>query len=317
MNCLITSIGSLSAPFVIETAKKMGLKVIGVDIYPKQWIATSAEVDHFRQIQITEINDDFLRVILNICEEFEIKIIIPLTDVDVDFYSSYANIFKKKGIIITISNTEAIEIMRNKQRFCNLFEKTQINVIPTYGLKEFTEKCNSFPCVAKKINGRSSEGMMVLETVKDLELSKLQTTDYVFQPYLDGSIIVADILVNPEKNTEVFVTRKELTRTKNGAGIAVEVFANDKLNQILQTITKTLTGLKGCINVEFIDHNGTYYLMDINPRPSAGVAFSNFVGYNFIENHINVFLNSHATFFNYSSNQKLIITRKYQELVIK
>lgn len=43
--------------------------------------------------------------------------------------------------------------------------------------------------------------------------------------------------------------------------------------------------------MEFIVNNGEYYLIDINPRFSAGVGFSKLAGYDFVKNHLLCFMN--------------------------
>ena len=49
MNILLTAIGSFSADCVVTSLKKMGHKVIGCDIYKREWVANSVIVDKFYQ----------------------------------------------------------------------------------------------------------------------------------------------------------------------------------------------------------------------------------------------------------------------------
>ena len=44
---LVTAIGSFAADAVIKTLREMGYRVIGSDIYEKEWVANSLEVDVF------------------------------------------------------------------------------------------------------------------------------------------------------------------------------------------------------------------------------------------------------------------------------
>ena len=46
----------------------------------------------------------------------------------------------------------------------------------------------------------------------------------------------------------------------------------------------------GVVNMEFINHNDDFYLIDINPRFSAGIAFSCKSGYDFINAHLACFM---------------------------
>ena len=42
---LVTAIGSFSADIVIKNLKKNGMRVVGCDIYPPEWIADAEHVD--------------------------------------------------------------------------------------------------------------------------------------------------------------------------------------------------------------------------------------------------------------------------------
>lgn len=315
MSILVTSIGSMSAPFVIDTIKKMGHSVVGIDIYPKTWVASSVDTDFFYQVAYTSDASLYLKQILYICKKHHIKLIIPLTDVDVDFYADYIDLFCKKGIIITISDKKTIRIVRNKQLIFSTFKNTSLAVIPTFNNKSYVEKFNIFPAVGKKVKGRSSEGLMFFEDATEIKLKKFQSDDYIFQPYIAGDIIVVDILNCPVQNKLIYIARKELTRTKNGAGITVEITENVEIEKYIKVLCE-IVEIRGCINIEFIKTpDSKYYLMDINPRPSAGVIFSNYAGYNFIQNHINTFLNLPIARLIHIKNN-LVITRKYSEVII-
>lgn len=82
--------------------------------------------------------------------------------------------------------------------------------------------------------------------------------------------------------------RWEYIRTKNGAGITVEIFYSKSLENIVKQIGNDLD-INGCVNIEFIYDGDKYYIIDINPRFSAGIAFSKLAGYDFVKSHINAF----------------------------
>jgi len=113
--------------------------------------------------------------------------------------------------------------------------------------------------------------------------------DYIFQPFIYGNIFTVDTVRDKTGNC-VAVARQELTRTSNGAGITVDVKRNTLLEQSAKFVANELNIL-GCINIEFIFDGNNYYLMDINPRFSAGVGFSCISGYDFVNNHLRCFKN--------------------------
>ena len=135
------------------------------------------------------------------------------------------------------------------------------------------------PAMAKPINGRSSEGLKKIYKREDLVGLK-SIDNYIVQELLDGNVFTVDYVRNALSGDDFAVPREELLRTKNGAGTTVRVVPNEDLMAITSYIGRKL-GVNGCVNMEYIHYNGAYYLIDINPRFSAGVAFSNFIGYSF------------------------------------
>ena len=78
-------------------------------------------------------------------------------------------------------------------------------------------------------------------------------------------------------------------------------------------ITEKLS-IVGCINIEFIKFEGVYYLMDVNPRFSAGIAFSILAGYDVVKNHLNCFIGTEIQFFN--DFDELIMTKNFNEIIL-
>ena len=72
MIALVTSIGSISADFVIKTLKNKKYKVIGVDMYPEKWIANSKMVDEFYQVPQIK-SKSYEKQLLNICKKKQIS----------------------------------------------------------------------------------------------------------------------------------------------------------------------------------------------------------------------------------------------------
>ena len=100
-----------------------------------------------------------------------------------------------------------------------------------------------------------------------------------------GNIITVDYVRNASTRESFCVPREELLRTKNGAGITVRIFSDKELVELVSHIGETIN-INGCVNLEFIKNDGKYYLIDINPRFSAGVAFSLMAGYDMITSHV-------------------------------
>lgn len=285
MNILLTAVGSMSALCSINYLHKAGHKVIGCDIYPKEWHYESLLCDVFRQAPLARTKE-YIHFLIQYAKEYDVKYILPLTDLEIDVINLNRDLFEQEGIILCMPSEEALSIARNK---LNLYDKFKLDdkvlSIPTYTFNEINNV--KFPCIAKPMGGRSSEGLYYLHEKKQLEIIQ-EASSYVFQEIINGKVCTVDYVYNPNDCTSFSISREELLRTKNGAGTTVRLFNDVQLKNIVNYIGKALK-ICGVVNMEFIRNEHGYYLIDINPRFSAGIAFSCMTGYDFINAHVACF----------------------------
>ena len=282
MNILVTAIGSMSSECVIGSFVDQGFGVVGTDIYPKAYHPISKKCRAF--VQVPCVYPDplvYCNAILEVARQNDCAAIIPLTDPEVDVLSANREIFENAGVSIWFTKPEAILKARAKESWNKeLADCTAFKTIPTYF--SFAELTAHYigDFVAKRINGRSSEGICFSNTSTFIE-TKPYHSGYIFQPKIgDDDIVTVDFAVHPKTHRTIVVPRREILRTKNGAGTVVEVLSPTLVQSAVEELTSKL-GITGVMNCEFIQSGADLYLMDINPRFSAGVAFSKLAGYDF------------------------------------
>lgn len=288
-NILITAIGSFSADCVVKELKKAGYYIIGCDIYPSEWHAVSKDCDIVYKVPLAIKKDEYIASIMNICENEKIKYIYPLTDVEIDVYNEYRDRFEKKGIVLCMPDSHFLSYARNKYKLFEKFEKDRnVPSIRTY----LTPNDNIpllLPSIAKPYNGRSSEGLCKINTEE--EFNRITNiSGYIIQEMISGSVYTVDYIRSDKFNVDVSIPREELLRTKNGAGTTVRISNDQSLINLVSYIGNSLK-LNGVVNMEFIKNSDKYYLIDINPRFSAGIAFSVKSGYNMILNSLSCYTN--------------------------
>jgi len=287
--------------------------IVGTDIYNKEWIADSYNVDYFYQVPRVSEEEKYTKTIKRIIKKHNIKYIVPLTDVDVDYFNKNRNIFN--NVTICISSNETLSICRNKYKIKEFIDKNikGINTIPTYFVKDFKSNIK-LPLIAKIINGRSSQGLIKIYSSKELKqfLDKKDNKNYIIQPLIDGNVVTVDVVCDGEN--AVAIAREELLRTLNGAGTSVKVYHNKKLENECKKLALALN-IKGCVNFEFIKNDNKYYFIECNPRFSGGLEFSYIAGYDCVINHINCFKNKRIEKF--ELDKTLYIARKYEEYITK
>lgn len=310
MRLLITAIGSMSAECAIKQLKQDGHFVVGCDIYPGEWHYETKLCDAFIRAPFATKEIEYVDFLINVCRDYQLKYVIPLTDLEIDVINKNRIVFDNAGIVLCMQDREVLEIARDKNALHNAFLKDKaVPSVKTCLLKDMPEDF-PFPCIAKPFNGRSSEGL-IRNATKEQVLAIEDKNSYILQEQLVGNVFTVDYVRSSVNGKDAAVPRQELLRTKNGAGLTVQTCNDEGLKKLVSHIGKTLN-INGCVNMEFISSNGKYYLIDINPRFSAGVAFSVVSGYNMILNHIRCFTGAQIDD-PINVNERIII-KKYEEV---
>ena len=287
MRILITAIGSISAECAIKNLTGSGNYVVGCDIYPKEWHYETTLCDKFYQAPFATDESEYVHFLLDVCREQDLKYIFPVTDLEIVVINSNRRLFNENGITLCMQSEKVLDIVRNKYKLYKYFENdNNVPSVKTCLLVDLDESM-TYPCIAKPYNGRSSEGL-IRNASKEQVLAIADKGSYIIQEQIEGNVFTVDYCRSSESGTACAVPRQELLRTKNGAGLTVETSCDENLIKLVSYIGCKLD-VNGCVNMEFIKNSGKYYLIDINPRFSAGISFSVMQGYDMVNNHVRCF----------------------------
>ncbi len=324
---IVTAIGSFSAQNVISACHAAGMRVVGCDIYPAEWVVNSRDVDVFYKAPYATDREAYRNFLKELCKKEQAEVLMPLTDVEIDVIQAWRTgmpeDFQTLGAKVWISDVSAIALCRNKEKMeAFLRERGLCRTIPGVRLSELEPAGLRYPLVAKPFDGRSSQGLRILESEADLEFllhtcSEEQKQQYLVQPKISGPVITVDVVRNPESGQTFCLPRRELLRTLNGAGTSVCVFRNELLEQQCRDIAEAV-GIRGCVNMEFIEadpEKNEYYFLECNPRFAGGVAFSGAAGYDMAEAHIRCFAGEALEEMSVTGEQ--YIARRYAEYHMK
>ena len=276
----------MSALCAINKLHEAGHKVIGCDIYPKVWHVEASLCDVFVQSPYAN-TQEYIPFLIELAKKENVKYIFPLTDLEIDIINKQRNKFEEESLVVCISSRETLGIARDKYALFKAFENDdRVLSIPTFTASDDLYQL-SYPCVAKPKDGRSSEGLFYLQNREQLNTIG-DITNYMFQEKIEGNVCCVDFVRDAKSGCSFCVPREELLRTKNGAGTTVRIFNDSSLEELVKYIGDKLN-ICGVVNMEFIKNDKGYYLIDINPRFSAGIAFSCKTGYDFINAHLACF----------------------------
>jgi carbamoyl-phosphate synthase large subunit len=320
MKVLVTAIGTITSKIVVKELKKRGLYVYGADMYPKEWVASSKDVDCFVQVPEAK-SESYIDFMLNYCKKEKIDLIIPIVDFEIWKLAKERSNFNNEGIKIGSSNFNTIKLCSNKLKNYNFLKKNNFNnLIPTWLFSDMKEKKakKELPLFLKPVRGMASNNCYRINDLNDYYYykKKIKRKDkYLIQKYIDGEFYVADVLGDGNGDSFGTIIRKELLRNKNGTGTVVKLIKDKKMKKISEKLTSILK-LKGVFNIEFIKNGNNIYLLEVNPRFSAGSVYSILSGVNLVNFHYDIFMNNNNIQIN-DYKDDLIIARRYEEYITK
>lgn len=284
---LVTAIGSMSSECVIGSLRNIGCQVVGTDFYPLSYNPIALSCRAFSRMPMAS-DATYCTSLLAFAKSTGCTMIWPLTDPEVDVLAKHRVQCEAAGVRICLPEASVIADARNKMAWSTslLSGAKAFRTVPSYD--SYWELCQNWAgdYVAKRICGRSSEGILFSDT----EAGAPAVGDgYFFQPFVRGDICTVDFVRHPLSGEIVCVPRTELLRTKNGAGTVVRIESPEAYIDAVTELVERLN-LSGVMNCEFIrDEDGVLWLIDINPRFSAGVAFSLKAGYDFVRAHLDCY----------------------------
>ena len=316
---LVTAIGSVAGQEIIRSLKSAGHKVVGCDINDYANLSESRIVDRFYQVHKALDDGAYIEDIHAIVAAEDIRYIFPLTDVEVDLLDTNRPGFSAIGAIVCMPDQWAVRIARNKKSYAKelsgVFEFFRI--IPNLTPKSLFKECErNIPSriVVKPKNGRSSEGLEIIGP-KDVvhAVSRPDLGECVIQPFIEGNIVTVDILRQASSGITYCFPRREMVRTRHGIGVSVKTLDDPRIVSDCGKLAAHL-GLNGIANVEIIESSEGSFLMDINPRFSAGIGFTRLAGYDIALNCLRCFTDEPLDNYTYSIDRVMI--RKFEEVIV-
>lgn len=277
---LVTAIGTVASTTIISQLRKSGdYYIIGGDIYLKNQVVTTKDVDEFHTFPpaIGEL-EKYIDFAIDFCKEHAVNFYFATIDEEIVNLSVHRAKFEKIGVKLCIPNDELVMICHYKDRFSDWIEAN----VPEIGIKRYRSfsEVEKYPAFIKPVEGRASMGCKKIEKkaeADELLRSGLKEEEYLIQEYNDGEIITVDLVRNARTGQRQQIQRVEFLRNSSGCGIAVEIVDISALRVICDELMEKLN-LNGVVNAEFFHKGDTFEIIEINPRFSAGTSFSCLAG---------------------------------------
>lgn len=269
-NILITSAGqrvSLVRAFQKELKKhNPNAKVYTVDLNPI--LAPACHVsDGYKKVS-RATTESYIIDLLRICEEWNIKMIIPTIDTELLILARNKHLFVDKGIHAIVSELDFIEACRDK-RIINKFFVDRGIEIP----QKIDKKNPTFPLFIKPYDGSLSKDTFLIKNEEELTDYHFQNPKLMFMEYMDPKEYdeyTVDTYYDRHGELKCVVPRKRIFvragEVNKGLAEKNEIvqFVHDKL--------KTIQGARGCLTMQFFlgKTNRRIIGIEINSRFRGG-----------------------------------------------
>lgn len=281
MNILISSAGrrvSLVREFQIELKKKFREgKIFTTDMKPELSAACNISDQYFQVPPVT--SKEYVDYLLNLCVKNQIKIVIPTIDTELYVLSEYKIKFKENNINVVISETDFIDICRDKRLTHKFFDRYEI-----HRAKEFERNNLQFPLFIKPFDGSCSKDIIVIQNRGQLTDYHFGNDNFMFLEYLNPqnhNEFTVDTYYDKNSILRAVIPRERI-EIRSGE-VNKGITRKNELVPLIRSKFSYLQGAVGCLTMQFFQNNITkdFYGIEINPRFGGGYPLSYLSGANF------------------------------------
>ncbi len=287
---LVTAAGSAASTTITSQLRSSGeYYLIGADIYPWNQVVSSGDVDEFHSFPVAGRDPEgYIAFLTEFCREHGVGYYFATIDEEVVNVSEHRSRLEEAGVRLCIPNAELVDICHYKRRFADWIDAN----MPELGIRRYGsfEEADRFPVFIKPAEGRGSAGCIKAEDREDIRglvRKGLREEDCLIEEYYDGEIITVDLVRNAKTGQKQQIQRVEFRRNATGAGLAVQIVDIPELRSICDELMERLN-LNGVVNAEFFHNGSAFKIIEINPRFSAGAAFSCLAGCDIVTDAVRI-----------------------------
>jgi len=249
---------------------------------------------------------EYVDALLDLCLKYQIGILIPGLDGDLQVLSRYSDRFQSQGTTLLSSSADLIALCRDKKRLADELSQTSEAFVQTFNRDGFGQALGEgrirLPCVAKPRDGSGSLGVRFVYAPAEADdlpegmvfqnlAAPAENDPYYreFQHGLDEGRVVQvselSVQVVLGRSGEFLGRLATLNRLKGG--VPIEIFPVD-LPEIWETVDPIVAvlkgkGLRGPVNIQgrFTEQGIRFF--EINPRFTGITGMRAMLGFNEVE----------------------------------
>lgn len=247
-------------------------KIVATDLKKNAPASVIADA-HELVPKVTDIS--YIPRLKDICQKYQIKLLIPLIDTELNIISHHKQDFEALGVTVLVSSIETNEICFDKRNTYNFFKSVGISTPEIINPEKILADSEAkYPFLLKPADGSCSIGVTKISNPKELEFFKDYIPNAIVQEFVVGEEYTLDILVDFQGQVRCVVPRLRI-ETRAGEiskGVTVK---NPALINAGKKVVELLPGARGCITVQcFLTPSNEIKFIEINPRFGGGYPLS-------------------------------------------
>jgi predicted ATP-grasp superfamily ATP-dependent carboligase len=279
---LITDGSWIAAIACMQSLGRRGHHIYLVDTDPNIAAARSRYCSGQINPSADRQSDRYIEFLINLVKDGQYDLLIPISDICVCHCMKYQDEISRH-IRIVMPQPETVAIAANKRKTYEFCMHQGIPIPRTYfsanldEVMKLSEKV-IYPCVVKLPFSFGREGVFVVKNKKELtELYRKNPFKEqwpVIQEFVDGTLYVVTAVAQAGRVVSGFMCIKPSEYTLGGTTAAsysvIDPALWERSKQIIRALRWT-----GAIGMDFIKTgDGSYLLLEINPRFSGSVNFA-------------------------------------------
>ena len=212
-------------------------------------------------------NKDFIKTLIQTCNENEIKLVIPTIDPDLKVLSENLTLLKKRlpNTLILVPELSVVEIAEDKRKTREFFASCGVEVPKS--LRDV--KNLKFPVFVKPACGSAGKGARIVNDSVELNRLKERESDLMIEEVIEGPEYTVDVFCDRQKKAKLAIPRKRLA-VRGGEVSRGIVERNKELEaSAIQIAEKLYCDVP--ITIQFRKSVKGFVAMEINARVGGGL----------------------------------------------
>jgi carbamoyl-phosphate synthase large subunit len=276
--------------------------------------ATSMAVADKAIVSPPVYSDSYIDFLLSTCKRYDIKLVVPLFDLELQILAENRNYFEQEGINVIVSDLNVIDICNDKLKTNQFSESLNLKpLFTTSDIDEVREKIQNktiqYPLYVKPRWGMGSIGIYIAENdaellvlqkivkrvIKQSYLNHYKDLDFqnsvIFQEFASGYEYGLDIINDFNGSYVTSFVKRKISMRFGETDISITENVRE-LQQIAEKIGENLNHI-GILDADIFWDGENVQLIDMNARFGGGYPFSHLAGANIPRSYIHWANNQH------------------------